>query len=124
MYNIYRWYPRGKIIFMAPARPLVAQQVTACYDIMGIPQDDTVEITGRQTKKKRHEWWSTKRVFFATPQAVVSDLLSPEHNFPIDDIKLVVIDEAHKAKGKYAYVDVIQMISERNKCFRVLALTG
>lgn len=91
---------------------------------MGIPKEDTVEVTGKQTKKKRHEWWASKRVFFATPQAVLSDLLSPAHNFPIEAIKLVVIDEAHKAKGKYAYTQVIQMISEKNKNFRVLALTA
>lgn len=109
---------------MAPARPLVAQQINACYDIMGIPKSDTVEVTGKSTKKKRHEWWASKRVFFATPQAVMSDILSPEHDFPVNDIKLLVIDEAHKAKGKYAYTQVVQMISERNHQFRVLALSA
>lgn len=46
MYNFYRWYPQGKIIFMAPTKPLVAQQIEACYNIMGIPQDHTAEMTG------------------------------------------------------------------------------
>lgn len=27
MYNFYRWFPEGKIIFMAHSKPLVAQQV-------------------------------------------------------------------------------------------------
>lgn len=47
MYNYYRWYPSGKIIFMAPTKPLVAQQIEACYKIMGIPQEDTAEMTGK-----------------------------------------------------------------------------
>ena len=46
MYNFYRWYPSGKIIFLAPTKPLVAQQVKACYNIMGIPKEHTTEMTG------------------------------------------------------------------------------
>ena len=46
MYNFYRWYPSGKVIFLAPTKPLVAQQVKACYNIMGIPKAHTTEMTG------------------------------------------------------------------------------
>lgn len=34
MYNFYRWFPTGKIIFLAPTKPLVSQQIGACYNIM------------------------------------------------------------------------------------------
>lgn len=68
MYNLYRWYPRGRVIFMAPTRPLVAQQIDACYQIMGIPRADTVELTGRQKPDLRADAWRSKRVFFCTPQ--------------------------------------------------------
>lgn len=46
MYNFYRWYPSGKIVFMAPTKPLVAQQIEACYKVMGIPQAHMAEMTG------------------------------------------------------------------------------
>ncbi|XP_031618360.1 ATP-dependent DNA helicase fml1 [Contarinia nasturtii] len=124
MYNIYRWYPRGKIIFMAPTRPLVAQQIHACYQVMGFPKDETIELTGRQSKKLRATAWHSKRVFYCTPQVVWSDLNDAEINFPINDIKLIVVDEAHKARGKYAYTEVVQSIWSRNKLFRVLALSA
>lgn len=107
---------------MAPTKPLVSQQIDACYQIMGISKDDTAEITGQQKKENRLKLWKSKRVFYATPQSVVSDIDDP--NFPIDSIKLVVIDEAHKAKGKYAYCEVIRIIKEKNEMFRVLALSA
>jgi len=50
MYNFYRWYPQRKLIFMAPTKPLVAQQIQACHNIMGIPQKDTIELTGNFLK--------------------------------------------------------------------------
>ena len=31
MYNFYRWYPQGRIVFMAPTKPLVAQQVLIIF---------------------------------------------------------------------------------------------
>lgn len=124
MYNIFRWYPTGKIIFMAPTRPLVAQQIDACYQIMGIPKEDTIELTGKQNKRIRSTAWHSKRVFFVTPQVVWSDINDPEINFPISEVKLIVVDEAHKAKGKYAYTDVVSSIAARNKMFRILALSA
>lgn len=124
MYNMFRWYPNKKIIFMAPTRPLVAQQIDACYRIMGIPKEETAELTGKQLKRSRSAIWQTKCVFFATPQVVWSDLNDPDMNFPIDDIKLIVIDEAHKAKGKYAYTEVVQSIMAQNQNVRILALSA
>lgn len=109
---------------MAPTRPLVSQQIDACYHIMGIPRNETAELTGKQNKKTRCVAWKAKRVFFATPQVVWSDLNDPAMDFPINDIKLIVVDEAHKAKGKYAYTEVIQSIATRNKMFRILALSA
>lgn len=46
MFNFYRWYPTSKIVFMAPTKPLVAQQIEACHAVVGIPMEDTAEMTG------------------------------------------------------------------------------
>jgi len=97
--------------------------MSACYDVVGIPKTETAEITGRtQNKKKRTEAWDTKRVFFATPQCVQSDINAGI--FPTSDIRLLIFDEAHKAKGDYAYCKVIQEIYRVHNKFRVVGLTA
>jgi hypothetical protein len=39
---------QGKVVFVAPTRPLVAQQIDACYAFMGIPRAAMAELTGAQ----------------------------------------------------------------------------
>ncbi|XP_076177426.1 FA complementation group M isoform X1 [Ptiloglossa arizonensis] len=122
MYNFWRWYPCGKVVFLAPTKPLVTQQIFACHDIMGIPSIETVELTGAIAQKHREVAWSKKRVVFATPQVFHNDL---EKNIVPDDlVKCVVVDEAHKALGKHSYCECIRILSERNQNFRVLALSA
>ncbi len=61
MYNFYRWYPNGKIVFLAPTKPLVTQQMEACYDIMGIPQRHTAEMTGRVFVLHHMTFWAGRQ---------------------------------------------------------------
>lgn len=122
MLNYYRWTTVAQIIFMAPTKPLIAQQMDACYHNVGIPRRDTVLMTGETTPVVRFEQWQEKRVFFMTPQTVINDLKAggcdPKR------IVLVVVDEAHKSTGGYAYTEVIKFLRRFNNSFRVLALTA
>ena len=99
MLNYYRWFPKGKIIFMAPSRPLVTQQIAACHGIAGLPLDDAVELTGTSHQNKRAIEWAKRRIFYCTPQTVQNDLkagaLEPS------EVICLVVDEAHKATGDY-----------------------
>ncbi|XP_011638358.1 LOW QUALITY PROTEIN: ATP-dependent DNA helicase MPH1 [Pogonomyrmex barbatus] len=122
MYNFWRWYPFGKIIFLAPTKPLVAQQINACYEVMGIQNIDMIELTGAVNQKNRKIAWIKKRIIFATPQVFHNDLeklIVPSHL-----IKCVVIDEAHKALGKHSYSECIKILSTQNQYFRILALSA
>uniref|UniRef100_A0A8C2C319 Fanconi anemia group M protein n=1 Tax=Cyprinus carpio TaxID=7962 RepID=A0A8C2C319_CYPCA len=122
MYNFYRWFPAGKIVFMAPTKPLVAQQIQACHGVMGIPQEHMAELTGSTAAQQRRELWRSKRVFFLTPQVMVNDL--SRNSCPAAHVRCVVIDEAHKATGNHAYCQVIRELSNQTKQFRVLALSA
>src|SRR5690554_3710484 len=64
----------GKIVFMAPTKPLVAQQVTACYGIMGIPEECTAELQGSIPPARRQLLWQQRRVFYCTPQSLANDI--------------------------------------------------
>lgn len=97
MYNFYRWFPDGKVLFLAPTKPLVSQQVEACHGVVGIPQRDTAELMGVVSPAQRTALWSSRRVFFATPQTVVNDLR--RGTIGAKEVVCVVVDEAHKATG-------------------------
>ncbi|KYN11617.1 PREDICTED: Fanconi anemia group M protein [Trachymyrmex cornetzi] len=122
MFNFWRWYPSGKIIFLAPTKPLVAQQIKACYEVMGIPNVDMIELTGAVIQKNREIAWLKKRIIFATPQVFHNDLersIIPSHL-----IKCIVVDEAHRALGKHSYCECVRILSTQNQYFRILALSA
>lgn len=122
MLNWFRWAPESQIVFVAPTKPLVAQQIDACFNIVGIPRSQTVMLTGEVKPAIRAEEWKEKRVFFMTPQTIINDL---KHGYcDPKRIVLVVVDEAHRATGGYAYCEVIKFIRRFNQSFRVLALTA
>ncbi|TCD67543.1 3'-5' DNA helicase [Steccherinum ochraceum] len=122
MLNYYTWFPEGKVVFVAPTRPLVAQQIEACHQTCGIPGTHAVELTGQNPRAMRAKAWEEKRVFYMTPQTLMNDI----RNGVCDcrDIVLLVIDEAHKGTGDYAYAQVVRYLMAKNPTFRLLALTA
>ncbi|KAI7741881.1 hypothetical protein M8C21_022455 [Ambrosia artemisiifolia] len=99
MYNYYRWFPEGKIVFAAPSRPLVMQQIEACHKTVGIPQERAVDLTGQTNPTKRAFLWKDKQIFFVTPQA-------------------------HRASGNYSYCVVVRELMAVPVQLRILALTA
>lgn len=122
MLNYFRWFPKSKIVFMAPTRPLVNQQIEACFNICGIPQEATVEMTGNNNPTLREQAWKEKRVFFCTPQILNNDLKSGL--CPAAELVCLVVDEAHRATGNYAYAQVIRELEPINRDVRILALSA
>ncbi|KAI9597587.1 hypothetical protein BDF19DRAFT_433851 [Syncephalis fuscata] len=120
MYNYYRWFPNTKIIFACPTKPLVSQQLRAYREMVDTPINDTVELTGELRPEIRSRLWREKRVFFLTPQTMHRDLLSGI--CPREQVSCLVIDEAHKATGNFAYCEIAREL--RPFQVRLLALTA
>ncbi|KAG0529043.1 hypothetical protein BDA96_05G064400 [Sorghum bicolor] len=123
MYNYFRWFPEGKIIFTCPSRPLVTQQIEACHNTVGIPQEWIIDMIGdRCPSTTRSVHWKSKRVFFVTPQVLHNDIQSGI--CMVQQIVCLVIDEAHRASGNYAYCMVIRELLAARVPLRILALTA
>jgi len=89
---------------------------------MGIPQDEMIELTGHVRIKMREKAWQTKRVLFLTPHVMSNDLT--RGLFPAKRVRLLVVDEAHRAQGEYAYCQVVKELRRSEVSFRVLALSA
>ncbi|CAA3017902.1 DEAD-box ATP-dependent RNA helicase FANCM isoform X2 [Olea europaea subsp. europaea] len=122
MYNYFRWFPEGKIVFAAPSRPLVMQQIEACHKIVGIPQEWTIDLTGQTSPTRRASLWKDKRVFFVTPQVLEKDIHTG--SCLVKHLVCLVIDEAHRAMGNYAYCVVVHKLMDISLQLRILALTA
>ncbi|KAF5732139.1 hypothetical protein HS088_TW18G00828 [Tripterygium wilfordii] len=122
MYNYFRWFPDGKIVFAAPSRPLVMQQIEACHNVVGIPQEWTIDMTGQVSPTRRACFWKEKRVFFVTPQVLEKDIQSG--TCLVKYLVCLVIDEAHRALGNYSYCVAIRELMDVPVQLRILALTA
>uniref|UniRef100_A0A0X3NYD3 Fanconi anemia group M protein n=2 Tax=Schistocephalus solidus TaxID=70667 RepID=A0A0X3NYD3_SCHSO len=125
LHNFLRWYPSGRVIFMAPTRPLVTQQMEACREFTKMSPDIFTELTGTIQPNQRALLWHRFRAFFLTPQAIVNDLISGI--CPASSIRCIVIDEAHKATGNHAYCQVIRTLTSppyNHRQFRTVALSA
>jgi ATP-dependent DNA helicase MPH1 len=73
--------------------------------------------------------WTHARAIFATPQVLANDLGTAgqsEREAMVDRMALIVVDEAHRASGDYAYCRLMDLVfgSGSKSKPRVLGLTA
>jgi len=93
---------KGKILFLAPTKPLVQQHATFLEE--NLPKFEPKMFTGEVPPAGRKEAWADSRIIVSTPQVIENDL--NENRISLDDVDLIVFDEAHRAAGDYAYVTI------------------
>lgn len=112
---------KGTVLFLAPTRPLAVQHYETMVRLFA--DEGLVRLlSGGVTPAKRAELWTQGLIVVATPQTIRNDLSQGRYN--LAPLNLLVFDEAHRAVGDYAYVDIGVRLRLDNPGARVLGLTA
>ncbi|MFX0054521.1 MAG: DEAD/DEAH box helicase [Candidatus Hermodarchaeota archaeon] len=114
--------PKSKVLFLAPSRPLVDQQARYLRRVLDIDAEHVVCMTGHDTPENRRSMWSEARVFVMTPQALQNDLV--QRSYGLQEVSLIVYDEAHRGVGNYAYTFVAELYEKQGTDQLSLGLTA
>ncbi|MBN1275189.1 DEAD/DEAH box helicase [Candidatus Woesearchaeota archaeon] len=115
-------HAHGKIVFLAPTKPLAQQHLDTFRSLFDFPDDSFALFTGHVPPEKRAKLWKEATFVFSTPQGMENDLIS--RRLHLDDVALLVFDEAHRALGDYAYVFIAQHYHKHALHERILGLTA
>jgi len=115
-------YPGSKILILAPTKPLIEQHLNTFRDVLNLPENDFVLLTGMIKPEDREESYRQSKIIFATPQTVENDLKNKR--LDLEGFSLVVFDEAHHSIGDYAYPYIAKAYLENAKNPRILGLTA
>ncbi|OPY50712.1 MAG: ATP-dependent RNA helicase DbpA [Methanosaeta sp. PtaU1.Bin112] len=112
---------KGRIVFLAPTKPLVEQHASFLQRVLK-DKEMVAMMTGESPPEKRIESWEKGRIIVSTPQVIENDLLS--RRIDLEDVSLVIFDEAHRAVGNYAYVYIADRYRREAKDPLVLGITA
>ncbi|MBS7644085.1 DEAD/DEAH box helicase [Candidatus Bathyarchaeota archaeon] len=118
----FRERPSGKCLILSPTRPLILQHCNTMLTILDIPSSEFCTLSGEISPTDRAELWMRCKVVFATPQALENDLVKGAIN--LNDVILIVFDEAHRAVGNYPYVFIAERYMQCGKDTLILGLTA
>ena len=115
-------YPQSKILMLSPTKPLCEQHLQTFRQHLDLPPEKMALFTGSVAPEKRAELWKTAQIIISTPQGLENDVINKR--IRLEEVSLLVFDEAHHATGEYAYVWIAQQYEKSAKYARILALTA
>lgn len=96
----------GKILMLAPTKPLVEQHYRYFSQNLLLEAGDVVMFTGSNPPSKRIEMWGAARLCISTPEVIKNDLIAERYS--LRDVSLLIVDECHRTVGNYAYVFIAE----------------
>lgn len=112
----------GKVLLLAPTVALLAQHQRMLRAHVVIDENDVVMFTGQTPPAKRPERWASGTIVLATAQVVRNDAMSGA--IDLSELSLVVVDEAHHARGQHAYAQVADLVQSTAPDATVLGATA
>jgi ERCC4-related helicase len=113
---------KGKILFLAPTRPLVEQHSAFLKEVLNFDVSLIQTFTGTILADRRAKLWDDAKIIVSTPQIIENDLLS--NRIDLRDVSLLIFDECHRAAGNYSYVYIAEKYVEQAKEPLVLGMTA
>jgi len=110
----------GKILILAPTRPLVIQHYTAFKN--HFTNSACTHLTGQIHPEERIGLWGESQFIFATPQVVANDIRAGRYS--LSNVCLIVFDEAHRCVKDYDYTELAIKYHETALNPLILGLTA
>lgn len=115
-------HPGSKVVFLAPTKPLCEQHLATFRRHLDAPDESFALFTGNVAPEKRATLWQDAQFIFSTPQGLENDVINSR--LGINDVSLIIFDEAHRAVGDYSYVFLAKRYLQEAKFPHILALTA
>ncbi|MFH1328045.1 MAG: DEAD/DEAH box helicase [Candidatus Bathyarchaeota archaeon] len=113
-------YSEGRCFMLAPTKPLILQHARVFESILKIDEKDFCIFTGEIPPSKRR--MVEARAAFLTPQVLENDLIAGRVS--LEDVALLIVDEAHRAVGNHSYVFISEQYMQKSHHPLILALTA
>ena len=115
-------FPDGKVVVLAPTKPLVLQHYNSFKEILSLGPKDATLLTGESPPEERSYLWRRSKFVFATPQTVRNDVR--HGRVELNDVVLLVFDEAHRSVKDYSYTQLAKLYKETGWTPLILGLTA
>jgi len=112
--------PRTSVIMLAPTRPLCQQHRELMIRVLKLGESSIGLWTGELPPNARES--SLPRLLIATPQLILNELT--EGKIKLDGTSTIILDEAHRAVGNYAYVAIARVYFSQRKGAHVVGFTA
>jgi len=112
----------GKILFMAPTKPLVVQHTKFLKESLNLEEKYIESFSGEVSPEKRKSKWRNAKIVVATPQVIENDILSG--NIDLSEVSLMIFDEAHRTVGAYSYVFIAENYRKKRPNGLILGMTA